>query len=53
MIPFNLGEFDFILSMDWLTSCEARIDCKDKKARIRLSGSRLLCFMDGSKLRCS
>ncbi|XP_074377540.1 uncharacterized protein LOC141719054 [Apium graveolens] len=31
LIPFQLGEFDVILGMDWLTSFSAQIDCKDKR----------------------
>ncbi|XP_074327982.1 uncharacterized protein LOC141665897 [Apium graveolens] len=30
LIPFQLGEFDVILGMYWLTSFSAQIDCKDK-----------------------
>ena len=35
LIPFKLGEFDVILGMDWLTECEAYIDCKGKKIKIK------------------
>ncbi|XP_074356260.1 uncharacterized protein LOC141695958 [Apium graveolens] len=31
LIPFQLGESDVILRMDWLTSFSAQIDCKDKR----------------------
>ncbi|XP_074327607.1 uncharacterized protein LOC141665521 [Apium graveolens] len=31
LIPFQIGEFDVILGMDWLTSFSAQIDCKDKR----------------------
>ncbi|XP_074324309.1 uncharacterized protein LOC141661222 [Apium graveolens] len=31
LIPFQLGKFDVILGMDWLTSFSAQIDCKDKR----------------------
>ncbi|XP_074324187.1 uncharacterized protein LOC141661108 [Apium graveolens] len=31
LIPFQLGEFDVILGMDWLTEHGAQIDCKKKK----------------------
>lgn len=31
LIPFKLGEFDVILGMDWLTTHDAQIDCKNKK----------------------
>ncbi|KAL8148852.1 hypothetical protein AgCh_006016 [Apium graveolens] len=31
LIPFDLGEFDVILGMDWLSQYKANIDCKKKK----------------------
>ncbi|XP_074362411.1 uncharacterized protein LOC141702680, partial [Apium graveolens] len=31
LIPFELGEFDVILGMDWLSQYKASIDCKKKK----------------------
>ncbi|XP_074322929.1 uncharacterized protein LOC141659897 [Apium graveolens] len=31
LIPFQLGEFDIILEMDWLEEHGAQIDCKKKK----------------------
>ncbi|XP_074358672.1 uncharacterized protein LOC141697979 [Apium graveolens] len=31
LIPFQLGEFDVILGMDWLASFSAQIDCKNKR----------------------
>nr|XP_017227894.1 PREDICTED: uncharacterized protein LOC108203463 [Daucus carota subsp. sativus] len=31
LIPFQLGEFDVILGMDWLTTFNAQIDCKNKR----------------------
>lgn len=31
LIPFQLGEFDIILGMDWLAENNAQIDCKGKK----------------------
>ncbi|XP_074337097.1 uncharacterized protein LOC141674275 [Apium graveolens] len=30
-IPFQIGEFDVILGMDWLASFSTQIDCKDKR----------------------
>ena len=44
LIPFKLGEFDVILGMDWLTECEAHIDCKGKKIKIKLPGGKLVVF---------
>ena len=37
LIPFELGEFDVILGMDWLSEYHARIDCKSKKVTLRVS----------------
>ncbi|KAL8110718.1 hypothetical protein AgCh_026455 [Apium graveolens] len=34
LIPFELGEFDVILGMDWLSQYKANIDCKKKKILI-------------------
>ncbi|XP_074323256.1 uncharacterized protein LOC141660191 [Apium graveolens] len=31
LLPFELGEFDVILGMDWLSQYKANIDCKKKK----------------------
>ena len=44
LIPFKLGEFDVILGMDWLTECEAHIDCKGKKIEIKLPGGKVVVF---------
>ena len=44
LIPFKLGEFDVILGMDWLMECEAHIDCKGKKIKIKLPGGKLVVF---------
>ena len=44
LIPFKLGEFDVILGMDWLTECEAHIDCKGKKIEIKLPGGKFVLF---------
>ena len=37
LIPFELGEFDVILGMDWLSEYDARIDCKRKRVMLRVS----------------
>ena len=51
LIPFKLGEFDIILGMDWLTECEARIDCKGKNIKIRLPGGKLVVFRGQKQTR--
>ena len=30
--------------MDWLTECEAHIDCKGKKIKIKLPGEKIVIF---------
>ena len=42
LIPIKLREFDVILGMDWLTKCEAHIDCKGKKITIKLPGEKIV-----------
>lgn len=37
LLPFQLGEFDVILGMDWLAENNAQIDCKGKKSHFKLS----------------
>ena len=44
LIPFKLEEFDVILGMDWLAECEAHIDCKGKKIKMKLPGGKLVVF---------
>ncbi|XP_074323608.1 uncharacterized protein LOC141660518 [Apium graveolens] len=35
LIPFQLGEFDILLRMDWLAEHGAQIDCKKKKVILK------------------
>ena len=51
LIPFKLGEFDVILGMDWLAKCEAHIDCKGKKIKIKLPGEKLVVFRGQKQTR--
>ena len=37
LLPFELGEFDVILGMDWLARNDAKIDCKNKKVYLQWS----------------
>ncbi|XP_074327858.1 uncharacterized protein LOC141665777 [Apium graveolens] len=42
LIPFQLGEFDVILGMDWLEEHGAQIDCKKKKVILKsLQGKKV------------
>ena len=51
LIPFKLGEFDVILRMDWLTECEAHIDCKGKKIKLKFPGGKLVVFRGQKQTR--
>ncbi|XP_074323528.1 uncharacterized protein LOC141660444 [Apium graveolens] len=42
LIPFQLGEFDVILEMDWLTNFSMQIDCRNKKV--------VLCTPEGKRV---
>ena len=53
LIPFKLGEFDVILGIDWLTECEAHIDCKGKKINIKPPGENLVVFRGLKQTRIS
>ncbi|KAK1360434.1 hypothetical protein POM88_044908 [Heracleum sosnowskyi] len=44
LIPFQLGEFDVILGMDWLTNFSAQIDCKGKKVVVRTPQGKKVVF---------
>ena len=44
LIPFQLGELDIILGMDWLSNHDARIDCKEKKVIVRASNNEKVIF---------
>ncbi|XP_074374696.1 uncharacterized protein LOC141715112 [Apium graveolens] len=35
LIPFELGELDVILWMDWLSNHDAQIECKSKKVKLK------------------
>ncbi|XP_074327424.1 uncharacterized protein LOC141665346 [Apium graveolens] len=44
LIPFQLGEFDVILGMDWLASFSTQIDCKDKRVVLSLPQGKKVIF---------
>ncbi|XP_074355924.1 uncharacterized protein LOC141695587 [Apium graveolens] len=44
LIPFQLGEFDVILGMDWLGEHGAQIDCKKKKVILKTPGGKKVEF---------
>nr|XP_043639287.1 uncharacterized protein LOC122610359 [Erigeron canadensis] len=47
LIPFPMGEFDIILGMDWLSSCNAKIACDEKAVYLKTSkGEDLVVYGD-------
>ncbi|XP_074346904.1 uncharacterized protein LOC141685713 [Apium graveolens] len=44
LIPFQSGEFDVILGMDWLTSFSAQIDYKDKRVVLSTHQGKKVMF---------
>ena len=42
LIPFEMGSFDVIVGMDWLSRVDATIVCRAKILRIPLSGGEVL-----------
>ncbi|XP_074376946.1 uncharacterized protein LOC141718458 [Apium graveolens] len=44
LIPFQLGEFDVTLWIDWLTSFSAQIDCKDKSVVLSTPQGKKVTF---------
>ena len=44
LLPFELGEFDVILGMDWLARNDAKIDCKNKKVYLQSSKRNQVVF---------
>ncbi|XP_063944603.1 uncharacterized protein LOC135150927 [Daucus carota subsp. sativus] len=44
LIPFELGEFDVILGMDWLSLYKVKIDCKKKKVIIFTEDNEKVVF---------
>ncbi|XP_074378265.1 uncharacterized protein LOC141719786 [Apium graveolens] len=44
LIPFQLGKFDVILGMDWLSSFSAQIYCKDKRVVLSTPQGKKVTF---------
>ncbi|KAL8108743.1 hypothetical protein AgCh_025003 [Apium graveolens] len=44
LIPFELGDFDVILGMDWLSRYRANIDCKKKRVVMYTSDNRRISY---------
>ncbi|KAL8133741.1 hypothetical protein AgCh_008979 [Apium graveolens] len=44
LIPFELGDFDVILGMDWLSRYRANIDCKKKRGVMYTSYNRRISY---------
>nr|XP_043612589.1 uncharacterized protein LOC122584572 [Erigeron canadensis] len=49
LIPFPMGEFDIILGMDWLSTCNAKISCDEKFISLKTSkGEDMVVYGDKS-----
>ncbi|GKE67919.1 putative reverse transcriptase domain-containing protein [Tanacetum coccineum] len=48
LMPVELGSFDVIIGMDWLSKYQALIDCAEKIARIPWGNETLIIHGDGS-----
>ncbi|XP_074356570.1 uncharacterized protein LOC141696310 [Apium graveolens] len=44
LIPFQLGEFDVILGMDWLSQHKVNIDCKKKKIMLYSEDNKRIAY---------
>nr|XP_043633095.1 uncharacterized protein LOC122604272 [Erigeron canadensis] len=51
LIPFPMGEFDIILGMDWLSSCNAKIACDEKAVYLKTSRGEDLVVYGNRKER--
>ncbi|XP_074342106.1 uncharacterized protein LOC141679524 [Apium graveolens] len=51
LIPFQLGEFDVILGMDWLAEYGAQIDCKKKKVILKSPQEKKLEFIGQKQVK--
>ncbi|GJV92999.1 putative reverse transcriptase domain-containing protein [Tanacetum coccineum] len=49
LLPIELGSFDVIIGMDWLSKYHAVIDCAEKIVRIPWGNETLIIHGDGSK----
>ncbi|KAJ9565069.1 hypothetical protein OSB04_001035 [Centaurea solstitialis] len=50
LIPMTLGEFEVIVGIDWLRNHGAKIDCEQKKVKIRTpEGKRIIVIRDNQK----
>ncbi|GJV19683.1 putative reverse transcriptase domain-containing protein [Tanacetum coccineum] len=51
LMVIELGSFDIIIGMDWLSRCDAAILCGEKKVRIPLKGKTLVIEGDRNNSR--
>ena len=42
LIELEMIDFDVIMGIDWLSSCYATVDCRDKVARFKFQGESVL-----------
>ncbi|GJR39581.1 putative reverse transcriptase domain-containing protein [Tanacetum coccineum] len=51
LMPINLGSFDVVIGMDWLSKYHAKILCDEKVVHIPINGETLIIRGDRSKTR--
>ncbi|GJW68274.1 putative reverse transcriptase domain-containing protein [Tanacetum coccineum] len=52
LMPVEMGTYDVIIGMDWLTKYQAIIDCAKKIVRIPFGSEILIFHGDGSRNKC-
>ncbi|GJR29836.1 putative reverse transcriptase domain-containing protein [Tanacetum coccineum] len=52
LMPVEMGTYDVIIGMDWLTKYQAVIDCAKKIVRIPFGSEILIFHGDGSRNKC-
>lgn len=43
LLVLDMSDFDVILGMDWLASCHATLDCREKSVRFNMLGKDCPC----------
>lgn len=51
LMLLEMSDFDVILGMDWLSSCHAMVDCREKAIKFNVSGDKsFICQGDRSEI---
>lgn len=54
LMALDMVDFDVILSMDWLASYHATLDCHEKSVKFSMLGESAFVFQgDQSKVHCT